>query len=282
MPKRKRTAVRTDKSQLVEEVAAEPQPRSSGAKRTKASNSKVQGSTADKTKDGVKSFTIPYKDKQIYCERRGEPDSKADLIFTHGAGGGLSNPATALFADGFAEVSPVVVFQGTMNLKSRVSSFEAVVEQEDTTSIALGGRSMGARAAVVCSQQMPERVKALVLASYPLVGAQKGDVRDQILLDLPNDVDILFISGSNDSMCDMKQLKAVVKKMKASCWIAEVKGADHGMSLKSKAAVEPVRKYTGSLAAQWLKSRDEKARYCSISWDTDAKEVTSSGWEAQK
>ena len=54
------------------------------------------------------------------------------------------------FADGFSQKgSPVICFQGTMNLVSRVKGFHAVIKHEKAENAALGGRSMGARAAVV-------------------------------------------------------------------------------------------------------------------------------------
>ena len=228
--------------------------------------------TEDESK--FESFNVASNDKEIACERRGN-NSKPSLIFTHGAGGGLSG-ATQAFADGFAEVSSVVSFQGNMNLKSRTKSFQTVTEHEGCHP-ALGGRSLGARAAVLAASQPDSGIEAVVLASYPMVGAQKGDSREQILLDLPESVDVLFISGTNDSMCHMDHLQRVAKKMKAQSWIAEVQGADHVMSLKPKAGVQPIRKYQGTLAANWLLERDESKRYCVLSW-SDGK-VESSGWQ---
>lgn len=233
--------------------------------------------STESTREGFQPFTVTSKGKDIKCERRGD-DNKPALIFTHGAGGGLSNAATKDFADGFAEVSPVVSFQGNMNLKGRVNSFQAVIEHEDVKP-ALGGRSMGARAAVIAANQPDSGIEAVVLASFPMVGAQKGDSREQILFDLPENIDVLFISGSNDSMCGMEHLRTVTKKMKARSWIVEVQGADHGMSIKSKAGVQPIRRYQGNLAAKWLAERDASKRHCSLSWSND--EIQCSGWERE-
>ena len=235
------------------------------------SNATSKAATAD---EGFKPFTVTSKGKETHCERRGA--DIPSIIFTHGAGGGLSNAATKDFADGFAEVSSVVSFQGNMNLQARVNSFQAVIEHEDTKP-ALGGRSMGARAAVLAASQPDSGIEAVVLANFPMVGAQKGDSREQILLDLPENVDVLFIAGSNDSMCDMEHLQRVIKKMKARSWVAEVQGADHGMSIKPKAGVQPIRKFQGTLAAKWLRERDEAKRYCLLSW-SDGK-VGSTGWQ---
>lgn len=130
MPKRKKT---------------EDHPTPQESKRSKQTKLKLDGSLTAKddgsTTPDLKPFKVPSKDKEILCERRGKA-GKPDLIFTHGAGGGLSNAATKDFADGFAEISPVVSFQGNMNLQGRVRGFQAVLEHEDIQ-CALGGRSMG-------------------------------------------------------------------------------------------------------------------------------------------
>lgn len=141
--------------------------------------------------------------------------------------------------------------------------------------------SAGARAAVLTAQQSKGAIKSLVLGSYPMVGAQKGDSREQILLDLPEGIDVLFISGSNDSMCDMAHLRRVMKKMKARTWLIEVQGADHGMSLKQKAGTQPMVKQTGLLAAEWLAERDKSAVYCSLSWSGAEGRIKSTGWQKE-
>ena len=228
----------------------------------------------------VKHFTIPYNDKQIPCERRGEVDKPA-IIWTHGAGGGLAAPAASEFADGFSGHSSIVSFQGSMSLPSRVKMFHSVIEHEDFDA-ALGGRSMGSRAAVMAAMQQDCKTKALVLVSFPLVGGKKNDSREQILLDLPEDVDVLFISGDRDSMCDLEQLREVILRMTAKCWLVTVKGADHGMSWKPSGTVMAMRRKTGAIAAEWLEVRDAEKRYSSLSWIRDGKagEMVYSDWVA--
>jgi hypothetical protein len=75
----------------------------------------------------------------------------------------------------------------------------------------------------------------------------------------------------------MDHLQRVIKKMKARSWVAEVQGADHGMSIKAKAGVQPIRKFQGPLAAKWLVERDEAKRYCLLSWSNG--KVESTGWQ---
>ena len=83
------------------------------------------------------------------------------MVFTHGAGGGLQAPAVANFVSGFANVMPIVCFQGNMNLASRTKMFEAGCEDQGYAKC-LGGRSMGARAAVMAAT---EKTTHLVLVS---------------------------------------------------------------------------------------------------------------------
>jgi pimeloyl-ACP methyl ester carboxylesterase len=221
-------------------------------------------------------YQIPSTKKDIACVRNGSEQGAPSLIFTHGASGGLSNAATQLFMEGFSQSLPVIGFEGSMNLKSRTTSFHAVIEHENADSVPLGGRSMGARAAVLAAQE--HATTALVLVSYPLLG-QNGSVRDQILLDIDPSIDVLFISGDGDNMCDLERLNEVRNNMKAKTWLAVAQGADHGMAMKPKSATDALRVHTGQLAAHWLQSRSSSASECLVSWDAEAEELQET-WSA--
>lgn len=245
------------------------------------------GDPVDETEaanEAVVSFSIPLKDsKSISCERRGVNSGKArSLIFTHGAGGGISNPATVGFAEGYSTSAEVICFQGPMNLKSRVESFATVVQhkakqdkQKGEVKLVVGGRSMGARAAVMTASANASddiALDQLILVSYPLKGST-GEIRDQILLELDASKRVLFISGSNDHMCSIQELNKIRSKMKAQTWLVVVEGADHGMSLKGKAkeqAAAATRKMSGELAAAWVAGEEgSELRERSIAWDGD-------------
>lgn len=230
-------------------------------------------------------FSVPFEGKEIICQRVPVKSSApATLIFTHGAGGGIANPATSLFAKGFAEDegASVVCFQGTMNLQSRVKTFHAVINHEKIAdeNVVLGGRSMGARAAIIAMNERGLKKGKLVLASYPLVG-QNGETRDRILLDIDQGVEVLFVSGDRDNMCNLKQLNEVRAKMKAKTWLMVVKGADHGMSLKPKDAVEHVRTYSGAAAAKWVSGEglEQGKTECVLRWDAHGRKVIEDGWK---
>lgn len=242
------------------------------------------------------SFTIPNPvnpSKPIPCIRSRPATSLQDappaLIFTHGAGGTLSAAAVVHFTTGFAASLPMLAFQGIMNLGARVKGFDAVSEDAKASGAetvpCFGGRSMGARAAVIAATAQFEAavgvtgVSSLILASYPLV-SEKGDLRDRILLELPAEMSVLFISGDRDSMCDLRKLSEVRGKMKAKSWMVVVKGADHGMNVAGgKKATEAVGVETGKVAAKWLIGEKGEAGECEVWWDGKNREVRRSEWK---
>jgi hypothetical protein len=184
----------------------------------------------------------------------------------------------------------MLAFQGIMNLGARVKGFDAVSEYAKTSSAetvpCFGGRSMGARAAVIAATGQftavgVTGVSSLILASYPLV-SEKGDVRDRILLELPAEISVLFISGDRDSMCDLRRLNEVRGKMKAKSWIVVVKGADHGMNVAGgKKVTEAVGVETGKVAAKWLMGEKGEAGESEIWWDGKNREVRRSEWKGE-
>jgi predicted alpha/beta-hydrolase family hydrolase len=179
----------------------------------------------------------------------------ASLIFTHGAGGTLSAPAVVNFCTGFSTTLPVLAFQGSMNLASRVKGFRACIQEKrgegNGERLVLGGRSMGARAAVMAATEDDEKVVELVLVSYPLKGP-KDDIRDQILKDLPASIRVLFVIGDRDAMCPLDMLDEVRKKMKAKSQLVVVRGADHGMHVKPASMEKEYGEETGRIAAEWI------------------------------
>ncbi|KAF4550000.1 Hypothetical protein D9617_19g103050 [Elsinoe fawcettii] len=230
----------------------------------------------------VESFQLPFGDKFIVCQKYAGPGSGAQidqpsLIFTHGAGGGISNPATAEFARGYASTSPVLCFQGTMNLQNRVKCFKTVLESE-SEAIALGGRSMGARAATITATDYADRIQALILVSFPMTSERGGDSREDILLSIPDHIDVLFVTGDGDKMCNLGKLLEVRRKMKARSWSLIVKDADHSMSLKQKHGVSAMRARTGQIAAEWLRQRSDSSEAI-VRWNDETSEVEVGEWQ---
>ncbi|MCJ1310433.1 hypothetical protein MMC25_004097 [Agyrium rufum] len=229
-------------------------------------------------KDGAKQIECLFVEHGLPTSSKSKSKSaKPSLIFTHGAGGGLHAEALLHLYTGFSRVSSMICFKGNMNLKARVRSFNAVKEDQKFATC-LGGRSMGARAAVIsATEDSPEKATHLILVSYPLQ-APKGDLRDQILLDLPESVKVLFVSGTKDSMCDLQELERVRKEMRAKSWRIVVSGADHGMHVTPKKATEPLGVKVGELAARWLKGPDDSGLEGEVTWNDETEEARWSGW----
>lgn len=126
---------------------------------------------------------------------------------------------------------------------------------------------MGARAAVIAATELHTQVQEqqrgqetgveakLVLVSYPLQGPK--DVRDQILLDLPEGFEVLFIVGDRDAMCPLELLDEVRAKMRGKSRVVVVRGADHGMDVRPKSQTREVGEETGRVAARWLSGEIE-------------------------
>lgn len=241
--------------------------------------------------------TIAYDSKPIAISEFCPDDASqaSPLIFAHGAGGSMNADGVANFRDGFAAKHNLIAFQGNMNLKSRVKMFKVVIDYHAQSSKSddlpiLGGRSMGARAAVIAATESFEDTSSdssvpvadrLILVSYPLQDG-KEHVRDQILFDIPASFSVLFISGDKDSMCDLSHLRTVRKKMKCKSWMVTVENASHGMDMRPKSSTAQVGNMTGVVAATWLESRDDKLTETEIIWNADEEEAQCRSWHAQE
>ncbi|KAI5358533.1 Putative KAT8 regulatory NSL complex subunit 3/Testis-expressed sequence 30 protein [Septoria linicola] len=289
MPKRK-----TRSSTKAAERDEDEQPdHKQGSPKNEASQETPETTSQDK--EAVHHYTIPsHNNKLITCDRRSPQNhysSPPALIFTHGAGGGISAPSTSDLAAGFASLASIVCYQGSMNLTNRIKYFHTVLEHatgdEAPGAIALGGRSMGARAAVLTALEQHDgdsdpssKAKALVLVSYPLLAGgttREPERREKILTDLIANVDVLFIAGAADSYCPLDMLEEVRGNMAARSWLCIVEGADHGMGMKPKKAEVAMRRKTGEVAAKWLAERDEGKRSSVIRCD-EAAEIMFEGW----
>lgn len=231
-----------------------------------------------------RSLQVPFSPKTpIHCVYTTQDASDlagmdAALAFTHGAGGTLQSDAIANFTYGFAShsrQSSILCFQGNMNLKSRVKMFSEVVSStlNVKTLRCLGGRSMGARAAVMTAT---ENITHLVLVNYPLHTSK--ETRDQVLLDLPAPIKVIFVCGDRDEMCDLERLEEVRRKMACKTWRVVVQNADHGMNVKPRAGTQEVGRKTGDVVAMWLKASDVSLREGKIVWNADGETAQWSGW----
>lgn len=226
-------------------------------------------------------IAVEFANNSIQCIRFGSRQSTDEslcscLIFTHGAGGTLTSSVMVDFSCGFSSHLPLLYFQGNANLISRVKMFHAVIEHEGN-STSLGGRSMGARAAVMAATAT---TKQLVLVSYPL--HTNKEVRDQILLEQKPTASVIFVSGDRDSMCDLERLNQVRQKMACRSWLVVIRNADHGMTVKPKRATEEVGKKTGEVVAAWLVDAPRDQTEGEIFWNAEDAEACWSGWSMNR
>ena len=206
-------------------------------------------------------FEVLHEGKPIPAERKNcRAGCKPLMLWTHGAGGGLNDDATQGFANGFAELAPIVVHEAQSNLEHRVACYKAMTEHEGYATY-IGGRSMGSRTAATLATSHPE-TKAVVLVSYPLFN--NGECREQILLDLPARLDVLFILGSKDPMNQCKKFEEVRARMKARSWVCIVQGAAHMMDMVHDHATKDMRRQSGRVAAEWLQNCDPSKTFSVI------------------
>ncbi|KAL1608334.1 hypothetical protein SLS60_003275 [Paraconiothyrium brasiliense] len=263
-----------------EEAAVKPSETTKGARKAASSKKKTSKQVKDTTADSESSrgtavitLTIEHDSlkKPITCHQYNTPSETPRqfpmLIFTHGAGGTLSAPAVVNFCSGYSKIRSTLAFQGSMNLNARVKGFDACISylSHEAGCLILGGRSMGARAAVIAGTKAItagiERGLSLILVSYPLKGP-KNDIRDKILLDLPEHVRILFIVGEKDGMCPLELLKQTREEMAAKSKLMVVRGADHGMQVRPTSEEKRLGEEAGSLAAAWVDGEgDDKDEY---------------------
>ncbi len=135
---------------------------------------------------------------------------------------------------------------------------------------------MGARAAILAASAA--ETSYYVLVSYPL--HTDNEVRDEILLGLPDSAKIIFVSGDRDGMCEISRLDAVRGEMRCQTWRVVVEGADHGMTVKPKAGTKAMGVKTGEVVAGWLRGDClGDGREGKIRWDAEAERAHWSGWE---
>ncbi|KAF3042067.1 hypothetical protein E8E11_006578 [Didymella keratinophila] len=266
--KKPKKATKNEKAKKAKEAVESKKEPDTNNERTSSAKDK-HDSTSPST--SATSFTIDSDlvNKPIVCHQyapstsKPQPNAATPFIFTHGAGGTISAPAVVNFCTGFSSISstPLLAFQGSSNLGARVRGFHACrahlgSEEKD---VVFGGRSMGARAAVMAATELVAegegklagRVR-LMLVSYPLQGPK--DVRDQILLDLPKEMEVLFIIGDRDAMCPLELLGEVRRKMEAKSRLVVVRGADHGMNVRPTSMTQELGEETGVAAARWMSS----------------------------
>ncbi|XP_019385236.1 PREDICTED: testis-expressed sequence 30 protein isoform X2 [Crocodylus porosus] len=155
------------------------------------------------------------------------------VVLTHGAGGDMNFPHLVSLATYLASHG-VLCLRFTckgLNITYRTKAYKRVVE----------GRSMGSRAAASVVRQISqddsndEFIQGLICLSYPLHRPKlQSKLRDEDLFFIR--CPVLFVSGSEDEMCERNLLEGVASKIKVPKKIHWVDKANHGMSVKGRTA----------------------------------------------
>ncbi|GBL99350.1 Testis-expressed protein 30 [Araneus ventricosus] len=191
-------------------------------------------------------ISIPYKNKVIEAVVDCLVSKKADLkekhwiVLTHGAGGDLKTPqlsaiASLLSDKGFAVLR--FTCKG-LNIKYRINVFTEVLvylnKEYEPKKICIGGRSMGARAAVMLTSDNKvfdfnpvfKKITGIICLSYPLhKPGNLNDLRDEPLK--KSKLPIFFLSGTKDEMCESNVFENVLYSMKSPYKIHWLDGCTH-------------------------------------------------------
>ncbi|KAM9851099.1 testis-expressed protein 30 isoform 4-T4 [Aulostomus maculatus] len=126
--------------------------------------------------------------------------------------------------------------------------------------IFVGGRSMGGRAAAALARQLSDAesedaVQGLICLSFPLHPqgqTQAHQQRSADLRGLPEHMPVLFVSGSEDNMCDRVLLQRLVKEMKAQSEVFWLNGGNHGLRVPGRTE-ESILEDVNSRVITWMR-----------------------------
>ncbi|XP_005303445.3 testis-expressed protein 30 isoform X2 [Chrysemys picta bellii] len=186
------------------------------------------------------------------------------VILTHGAGGDMN----------FSHLVSLVAYLASrgllclrftckgLNIAYRTKAYKTVVEylkssgEYKLSGVFLGGRSMGSRAAASVTRQISQDdnedfIHGLICLSYPLHRPKLlSKLRDEDLFFIK--CPVLFVSGSEDEMCEKKLLEGVASKMKTLKKIHWVEKANHGMAVKGRTA-DDIMMEISTQVFSWIK-----------------------------
>ncbi|XP_040913485.1 testis-expressed protein 30 isoform X3 [Toxotes jaculatrix] len=134
-----------------------------------------------------------------------------------------------------------------LNLVYRVKAYHAVwdylksLQKFTLKHIFVGGRSMGCRAATALARQLSDQtedaVQGVICLSFPLHPPGQTHThrqRSEDLRGLPEHMPVLFVSGTEDNMCDRVLFDGMVTELKAQADVFWLKGGSHGLTVKGR------------------------------------------------
>ncbi|XP_042282754.1 testis-expressed protein 30 [Thunnus maccoyii] len=195
---------------------------------------------------------VPFGKKHLdaaLCAPTSVKHALTAVILTHGAGGDMNfrhlvSLAHALASKGFLCLR--FTCKG-LNLAYRVKAYHAVwhylksLQTFTIKHIFVGGRSMGCRAAAAVARQLSDEsedaVQGVICLSFPLHPPGQTDAhrqRSEDLKGLPEHMAVLFVSGTEDNMCDRVLFDGMIKEMKAQVEVFWLNGGNHGLTVKGR------------------------------------------------
>ncbi|XP_026232711.1 testis-expressed protein 30 [Anabas testudineus] len=195
---------------------------------------------------------VPFEGKQldaVLCVPASVTDVHTAVVLTHGAGGDMNfrhllSLAHELSSNGFLCLRFTCK---ALNLAYRVRAYRAVwdylkkLQKFTIKHIFVGGRSMGCRAAAALARQLVDQTEdspqGVICLSFPLHPPGQPHAhrqRSEDLRGLPEDMSVLFVSGTEDNMCDKVLFAEMVKELKAQADVFWLQGGSHGLTVRGR------------------------------------------------
>ena len=175
------------------------------------------------------------------------------LVLTHGAGSNCNAPLLVAISETFAGHGYAVLrcdlpfrqerrtgppFPGNAERdRAGLRNAVAVLRENVTGRIFLGGHSYGGRQATMLCAAEPDLVSGLLLLSYPLHPPRKPEqLRIQHLPNLRTPS--LFVHGTRDPFGSVEEMTNALQLIPAKTELMRVEGAGHDLGFKGKSRVQ--------------------------------------------
>jgi len=196
----------------------------------------------------AKPLKIAVRDTTVSALWLKPPAAKAALVLAHGAGAGMTHRSMAAIADGLA-ARGIATLRFNFLYMERGSkrpdapplaqaAIRAAVEEARRLAPKLplfaGGKSFGGRmtSQAQASGPLPD-VRGLVFFGFPLHAAGAPGIERAAHLDAVK-VPMLFLSGTNDALADLKLLKKVVAGLGRRATLELAEHADHSFHVPAR------------------------------------------------
>uniref|UniRef100_A0A1A7YBF1 Testis expressed 30 n=1 Tax=Iconisemion striatum TaxID=60296 RepID=A0A1A7YBF1_9TELE len=182
---------------------------------------------------------VPFGTKVLdaaLCVPASVKDVHSAVILTHGAGGDMNykhlvSLAHALASNGF--ICLRFTCKG-LNLSYRVKAYCAVWDYLKTFQ------------------------ESLTMETFDEAGQTHiHHQRSKDLRMLPERLRVLFVSGTEDNMCDRELFSGVLKDMKAQTEVFWIEGGSHGLTVKGKSE-DSVMDQINLKVINWIKNKEFK------------------------